>query len=184
MVEKRTSGAARATRTPTWARKAGPEAPRSEREPTAVEKSGPGTSPAVRSRRWWRKAGAARSWRMPTVVEKGRREPGLDSAKADHGRETHVRCGLGHSNIDHGRETPVNSKSSRAARNKTRLGPRSEAWILRVDLQKPDSSRRRRQRSSILSMNPCESSEPEVCGAFGRSANRDGSAPLPTCCQE
>ncbi len=47
--------------------------------------------------------------------------------------------------------------------------------------QKPDSSRRRRQRSSILSMKVPSDDEP--CGARGRSPPLCG-AIVPTCCQE
>ena len=50
--------------------------------------------------------------------------------------------------------------------------------------QKPDSSRRLRQRSSILSMKPWPSAEREPCAEVARSGVRPGSALLPTCCQE
>ena len=46
------------------------------------------------------------------------------------------------------------------------------------------SSRRRRQRSSILSMKPWPSGERDPCADLAPTRPRPGSALVPTCCQE
>ena len=55
--------------------------------------------------------------------------------------------------------------------------------LVAATIHKP-SSRRRRQRSSILSMKPCPSWLRDPCEVFARSRPLPASALPPTCCQE